>query len=568
MAVCEYKRERVTYANAVHRCEARGRDVCQGNSAVSGWGSCHPFSQWRFSTWMGRTCSTQVQVQRDGRVSVVHAGELVDNSALNSRIEPETVADVLGIDSKSVFDVLWSQGAYPKAADGCSSSCTAIGDTCLCNVEAVSSAVFTDNSSIPTLRELEELFVGALDPTAYDDGEYSRCTSELCSTTEVGVWSRRMRMHEVLQAEIHDVNIALNKPVTSSSNLGSSTNELINDGSPTSGLYHSQCSGEQWARIDLQEVTPIDSVKIWHRTDCCGSRINGGQILISDTEDFSTGVQCGELLSHANPSTLNMCNGMSGRYVTVKVNNACLQLQEVEVLVEAIETQDGYVYSPHIYEFTAGSDELVYNEDTIFEIPTEGGSSKFLKNQQLRVLVDGTSFRNPPTFMDFEHPTLRQAELETDAVLDHLTAHPSTAPFVCKKLMQLLTTSNPSPRYVLEVVTAFRTGEYRGRVYSGSTAIWVPLLPQFSLTARLATSLLTSTRQQARLASRCSSCFTRSDLWSLFPTVAWSLKCHTSVSVSVSKRTAHRQCSTSTYLTIPQQVPLPELACTLQRRKY
>ena len=466
MAVCEYKRERVTYANAVHRCEARGRDVCQGNSAVSGWGSCHPFSQWRFSTWMGRTCSTQVQIQRDGRVSVVHAGELVDNSALNSRIEPETVADVLGIGSKSVFDVVWSQGTYPTAADNCSSSCTVIGDTCLCDVEAVSSAVFTDSSSIPTPRELQELFVGALDPTAYDEGEYSRCTSELCNTTDVGVWSRRMRMHEVLEAEIHDVNIALNKPVTSSSNLGASTNEMITDGS-TSNMYHSQCSGEQWAQIDLQEVTPIDSVKIWHRTDCCGNRINGGQILISDTDDFSTGVQCGDSLSYANPATMNICNGMSGRYVTVKVNDACLQLKEVEVFVEAIETQDGYVYSPHIYEFTAESEELVYNEDTIFEMPTEGGPSKFVKNQQLRVLVDGASFRNPPTFMDFEHPTLKQAELETDAVLDHLTTHPSTAPFVCKKLMQLLTTSNPSPRYVLEVVTAFRTGEYRGRVYSG-----------------------------------------------------------------------------------------------------
>eukprot|EP01043_Picozoa_sp_COSAG02_P008440 COSAG02_NODE_270_length_26392_cov_29.151980_3_plen_1648_part_00 len=465
-AMCEYKRERVTYANAAHRCATTGRDVCQGNAAMAGWGTCHPFSQWRFSTWMGRSCSTQVQIQRDGRVNVVHAGELVDNSALNSRIQPETVADVLAVGSKSVFDVLWSQESYPKAADGCSSSCTVVDDTCLCDVEAVSSAAFTDSSRIPTMGEISNLHVGALDPTAYDDGEYFRCTSELCSASEVGVWSRRMRMHEVLDAEIEEINIALNKPVASSSNLGASQNAFITDGT-TDGLYHSACSGEQWAQIDLEEVTRIDAVKIWHRTDCCGNRINGGQILISDTDDFSTGVQCGDTLAHANPSTVNMCNGMSGRYVTVRLGNGCLQLKEVEVLTEAIQTPDGYVYSPAFYEFTAASGDLVYNTDTIFEVPTATGSPKFLKNEALSVLIDDSSFRNPPTVMDFEHPTLRQAELETEAVLDHLTTHPSTAPFICKKIMQLLTSSNPSPRYVLEVVTAFRTGEYGGRVYSG-----------------------------------------------------------------------------------------------------
>ena len=305
-ARCEYHRERVTYHTATSRCETRDQDVCQGNSAVSGWNSCHPFSQWRFSTWMGRTCSTQVQVQRDGRVSVVHAGELVDNSALNDRIEPESVADVLSIDSRSVFDVVWSDDAYPKVADGCSGSCTVVADTCLCDVEPVSSAVFTDNLRIPTVSEVRGLHIGALDPTAYDEGEYVRCTSALCDAAEVGVWSRNV----------------------------------------------------------------------------------------------------------------------------------------------------------------SASDELVYDADTIFET-SEEGAPKFFKNQDLRVMVDSNSFRNPPTIMDFEHPTLRQAELETDAVLDHLTTHASTAPFICKKIIQRLTSSNPSPRYVLNVVTAFRTGEYGGRVYSG-----------------------------------------------------------------------------------------------------
>ena len=471
-ARCEYYRERVTYATAHHRCENRGvgQDVCQGNAAVSGWPSCHPFSQWRFSTWMGRVCSTQVQIQRDGRVSVVHAGDLVDNSAMNARIEPESVHGVISIGSKSVFDVVWSGDAYPQAVNGCAAdsatNCTVIGETCLCEVEAVSTAVFSD---IPTATEVKGLKVGALDPTAYDGGEYVRCTSEICDAADVGVWSKRMRMHEALQLEIEEVNIALGRPTSASSNLGGSTDALVVDGRTGEGLFHSACSGQQWVQVDLEQVTRIDSVKLWHRTDCCGSRINGATILISDTPDPSTGVQCGDAITWVSGATLNACRGITGRYVTVwQQQQTCLQVMELEVLVEAINTDDGYVYAPELYDFVSASDDLVLNESTIFEVPSSNGTAvAFYKNQDLRVQVQDYSFRNPPTFMDFEHPTLQQAELETDAVLEHLTTHPSTAPFICKKLIQRLTSSNPSPRYVLEVVTAFSTGEYGGRLYSG-----------------------------------------------------------------------------------------------------
>eukprot|EP01043_Picozoa_sp_COSAG02_P012116 COSAG02_NODE_461_length_21848_cov_235.681043_5_plen_1116_part_00 len=408
-----------------------------------------------------------MQVQRDGRVNVVHAGDLVDNSALDGRIDPESVAEVISVGSKSVFDVLWSD-AYPKAETGCSTSCTVVEDTCLCDLSATTSAVFANNSRIPTASELAQFKVGAIDPRAYDDGEYIHCTSALCESSDVTVWSKRWRMYEELHAEIEEINIALNKPTATSSNLGQSQDAWIVDGRTDEGLYHSACSGEQWVQVDLEQMTYIDSVLIYHRVDCCGGRINGAQILISNTPDFSNGTQCGDPLTHnAWAPTVNSCDGVHGRYVTVRQQGQCLQVMEMEVLVEAIQTADGLVYSPELYEFSSGIDELMYDEHTIFEVPRSDGTASFYKNQHLHVTIDDFSFRNPPTFLDFEHPTLRQAELETDAVLNHLTTHPSTAPFICKKLIQLLMTSNPSPRYVLEVVTAFRTGEYGGRAFSG-----------------------------------------------------------------------------------------------------
>ena len=55
-----------------------------------------------------------------------------------------------------------------------------------------------------------------------------------------------------------------------------------------------------------------------------------------------------------------------------------------------------------------------------------------------------------------------------DALLDHVFEHPNTAPFISHRLIQRLVTSNPSPRYVKAVSTAFINGKTSdGHVYSG-----------------------------------------------------------------------------------------------------
>ena len=47
-----------------------------------------------------------------------------------------------------------------------------------------------------------------------------------------------------------------------------------------------------------------------------------------------------------------------------------------------------------------------------------------------------------------------------EAALDHYFYHDNTAPFIAYRLIQRFTTSNPSPRYVKAVATAFRAGSY------------------------------------------------------------------------------------------------------------
>lgn len=59
-----------------------------------------------------------------------------------------------------------------------------------------------------------------------------------------------------------------------------------------------------------------------------------------------------------------------------------------------------------------------------------------------------------------EEIALRDAYYETDAVIDHLAYHENTPPFISKNLIQHFGISNPSPRYIETVATAFRTGSY------------------------------------------------------------------------------------------------------------
>ena len=141
------------------------------------------------------------------------------------------------------------------------------------------------------------------------------------------------------------------------------------------------------------------------------------------------------------------------------------------------------------------------NKDTVFEMIDDKGRHYFLKNIRESVYVYGSEgqysgffFQNAPHFMslvpsettvryvcivlrnlfipeslaphlivDYIHIFFlpnRDAQYETEATLDHYFYHDNTAPFLAARLIQRLITSNPSPRYILTVSTAFKDGQY------------------------------------------------------------------------------------------------------------
>lgn len=72
-------------------------------------------------------------------------------------------------------------------------------------------------------------------------------------------------------------------------------------------------------------------------------------------------------------------------------------------------------------------------------------------NSEARTLLSGVQL-----------PAGHNAARALEAVLDSLMAHPNTAPFIGRQLIQHLVSSNPSPAYVQRVAQAFNTGRFGG----------------------------------------------------------------------------------------------------------
>jgi uncharacterized protein (DUF1501 family) len=124
---------------------------------------------------------------------------------------------------------------------------------------------------------------------------------------------------------------------------------------------------------------------------------------------------------------------------------------------------------------------------TIFQLPPvrRGGRVRYMRNRvsQITIAEEKFAFRNPPHFAPLLGELLdtdaswidyhsdiqwtQPAENEVEALLEHLVEHDNTAPFLAYRFIQQLVTSNPSPRYVKNVVQAFRTGAYGNVQFSG-----------------------------------------------------------------------------------------------------
>jgi hypothetical protein len=97
-----------------------------------------------------------------------------------------------------------------------------------------------------------------------------------------------------------------------------------------------------WWQVDLGASATVNSIVIWNRTDCCGSRLNDYWVFVSDTPFLPTDTpatlqfRAGTFSSHQtaapNLSTTIVTSGAQGRYVRVQLSSGnYLSLAEVQV---------------------------------------------------------------------------------------------------------------------------------------------------------------------------------------------------------------------------------------------
>jgi len=141
------------------------------------------------------------------------------------------------------------------------------------------------------------------------------------------------------------INVAQNRTATQSSNLVGGVAGRAVDGNTNgdwnySSVTHTDYNNQGWWEVDLGSVQSLSNVKVWNRTDCCGSRLSNFYIFVSDVPFTShdltltmgqSGVASYYTAGAAGTSVTQAVN-RTGRYVRVQLAGAdYLSLSEVQV---------------------------------------------------------------------------------------------------------------------------------------------------------------------------------------------------------------------------------------------
>ena len=145
-------------------------------------------------------------------------------------------------------------------------------------------------------------------------------------------------------------DLAIGKAVSQSSTLPGTPSAApgsANDGNTDGNFYnnsvtHTNPEANAWWQVDLGASTAINSVVVWNRTDCCGTRLGDYWVFVSDVPFLSTDTpatlmnRVGTFASHQssapNPST-SVPVVYQGRYVRIQLSGTTdpLSLAEVQV---------------------------------------------------------------------------------------------------------------------------------------------------------------------------------------------------------------------------------------------
>ena len=160
-----YDGERLTFEDAGDRCSDISQELCDFYLVH---GSKHKNAM---HFWTTDDCAVHAKVKGDGMVTVVHDPSDSDN-----------IVSWLSEENENWFKVYWNNGLFPQSQNDCDGCQVLSEGSCLCNILIAKNQVFgTAPTSVAEL--LDELYIGTLDPSAFNSGMYDPTYDEVSGIT-------------------------------------------------------------------------------------------------------------------------------------------------------------------------------------------------------------------------------------------------------------------------------------------------------------------------------------------------------------------------------------------------
>jgi uncharacterized protein (DUF1501 family) len=497
-----FEGERMKWDTAQSRCQAYGKDLCvyeyittipDNNRERKGY------------HWTDRDCGINVKVNPEGYVAIVHDAMSTSTDSIPYLVEEENTLNW--------FRVFWD-GDYPGSdpvTNTCEmNNCKPMSDgSCLCKTIVTDNVVYTDTAGLTKDDVMSQLAVGAhgipsgsvmndlgngvkvhvvgtvgSTDTVFEVEDKGRVLylKNMISTVSLEGWIMPPQIYEAEGATLANAPVYNNTSsatggeyVYAQSGTSSLTSIEWSINVPTTGSY---LISLRYANDDAPK--PLDVF------------VNGGEVTRTLTNP-NPEIPVNNIAS--NPGSefmpLQRCDGDCDNDDHCDNGLFCHQVNGLEA-VPGCSGNSGWDYCVDINDFDNGFVMLPtggWNEDWHYTEPlpvsltagqntirvqvpdqyTQSGNIDHLKVEGVSASTSPSSFRNPPHFMSLipdygsdaiGEQNLRDAEYETAAVLDHYFYQDNVAPFLCVRIMQRFSFSNPSPRFVASCVNAFRTGSY------------------------------------------------------------------------------------------------------------
>ncbi|KAL7543207.1 hypothetical protein ACHAXR_012486, partial [Thalassiosira sp. AJA248-18] len=511
-----YEGERMTYATALERCLDYGSDLCVYES-VSVIPSDDAWREHGYH-WTNKECGINVKVNSDGYIAIVHDAMSTYEDTIPWLVEEENSMNWFKVHWEGSGDYPGSSDINTCETNGCKHMTTG---HCLCKTIVTESIVFTD-TTVSKEDVMGQLFIGAYGPgdssaptdlengvtvhivgsnvdehTVFEvqDNGQTMYLKNVLSTASLEGWTLPPQIYEAEDATISNAIVR-----------GDNTD------SATGGLYAQLSSGVNASTYVSWEVevpaTAEYEISLRYALDHSPLPLSvfvNTQEVLQLPSNPNTPIPLNSFTTSSPlPSSLDRCYGDCDSDVDCAAGLFCMQNNNYESVpgcsIDESITQHGdcplcqkkgtdYCVDLDDFDYgftltpTGGWDDdwhiskpltvnLIAGSNTIrVQIPpayTKGPNIDHLIVKGASATIP-SKFRNPPHFMSLipsynsniiGEQTVRDAQYETEAVIDAYFYHDNVAPFICVRIMQRFGFSNPSGRYVASCVEAFRTGTY------------------------------------------------------------------------------------------------------------